>query len=594
MKLDKRYKLKEEIDMELVNLYTKKGMSWEKDNYSNNNFDSTVGKGLNLLVKKGIDALNDAAGNWILWKYPQVDLSEKKGFVPYNFMGYAPWKVHGKCTVGEAVDVAARLSGWMVAATKFPVLMAGLRFSMHWDGMDSPKTTINLWKVYDRRSPGEAARRMRAINEKARVLLGNSTDKWPSRTIVLKLALGKLPVRKAAIIAACTCMDNNRVYEGLIYRSNDGVIEGMEEVKRAKETLINFLNVRRLQYLGWRAVGWKPKCDMVYTDTPPYITQALKGQGDWLRKAAWKYAPEGGHDQIALIQLAALFGCPKELNGFISKGAAVGISVHDLGINLNKEYSSGVKEWFLRVTGGSLNTTTLSDAIKVANNWNWLVGEGWNPNEKGSVKKGVELACTAEYEDIKDKVFAVECGKVGVSKHDYQEYERKWMMAQKTHRMLSIPAPGGVEGISDGDLTIRMLDKSDPTALFIGEYTGCCQHPGGAGANAAWYSVDGDNAGVWVVSYKGTIVAQSLVWRNFDMLILDNIEAIGHETIAEKISSIYIKACKAVKGVFGIDSVWLGNNNDVDLPTDHSSQKRNAEGVPFYTDAKTVKMVITD
>ncbi len=594
MEIDRRQKMIEEFDMEFVKLYTVQGTRWQADAVTARPFDHTVGKGLNLLVKKGIDAVNAAETRRVARKYPGVDLTTCKGVIPYNFMTHAPWKGGRECTLDEALEAASRLSGWMVAATRFPVLMSGLLCSMSYDGMGSPKTKVNLWKVYQRRSPGEVARRMVGINTRAKAILGASTEKWPTREIVLKLAIGKLPVRKAAIVAASTCTGELDVIDDLVQRSLDGVLEGGSEVRIARKLLVEFLDVRRMRYLGWRNLGWSPKCPTVRQDTSTHALQVLKGQGGWVRKAAWKHAPDGGHGQVAVIQLAALIGCPKELNGFISKGTSAGISVHDLGINLNKEYPSGVKEWFLRVTGGSLNTATLSDATKVANNWGWLVAEGWKPDEKGSVKKGVELAATVLYSDVRSKAFALECGKNGVSADEYTGYENRWVAAQLAHRELTIPAPGGVQGITVGDLTLRMIDKSDPTALFIGEYTGCCQHPGGAGDSAAWHSVESDGAGVWAVSYKGTIVAQSLVWTAGDRLIIDNIEAMGHETVREQIASIYVAACRAVIGVLGVGSVWLGSHNDVKLPTVKGSKQPNSQRVTFYTDAKMVKMVITD
>lgn len=578
--MDRRYLVIEKLDKEYVELYTKKGTSWKIGLT-----DRAMRKGLRMLVEEGVSAINAAA---------KRICGESCVLMQHNFGGWAPWNRRDTwMSENEALEAAARMGGWLKAACEFNILIKGLAAAQQGGGMGSPYMTLNLWKVYRRRSPGEVARRMRAIAEKAKVLLGNSTEKWPPKAITLKLAFGKMPVRKAAVVAAAATLGGTVTHDDLDYISKKGALEGTEVLKRSQSSLVESFKEKHDRYMEWRKVGWVPKDKEVYMGVGIDTISTLRGKGGWIRRAAWKFVKEGGHNQIALINLAAFLGDAKSLNGFLNRVKSADISVHDAGINLKGVYTIEQKEWFGRVTSGPLSVELINDAILVMDNWDWAIATGWDPEGKGSINSAKAILATRLYAGAKSIVFAKESAKCGVSASSYAGYESRWLKAQESKDQVVIPAPGGVKGITDGGLTLRMLDKADPIALYIGVYTGCCQYPGSAGETSAWYSVEACEAGVWAVSIGDTILAQSFVWRDGDKLILDNIEAIGHQAHYDAIANLYVQACKAVCGVFCIDSVWLGEHNDVELPTDESVIHRPIRNGNFYTDAHTARRVIT-
>lgn len=102
--------------------------------------------------------------------------------------------------------------------------------------------------------------------------------------------------------------------------------------------------------------------------------------------------------------------------------------------------------------------------------------------------------------------------------------------------------------------TVRVLDRHDPLALYVGELSGCCQHVNGAACELAALSADDDNVAVLVIeSSVERIVAQSCIWVTSDELgrkyiAIDSIESVFKEKdpMADVIMAGYTVAVQAL------------------------------------------------
>ena len=99
---------------------------------------------------------------------------------------------------------------------------------------------------------------------------------------------------------------------------------------------------------------------------------------------------------------------------------------------------------------------------------------------------------------------------------------------------------------SSGKYRYKVLGLKDPTAIFVGHLTDCCQEIGDAGESCMIHSVTSPNGRVCVVRDKNNkVVSQSWIWRNKNILCFDNIEAIEKDSNNRKVVSDDI--LKAVK-----------------------------------------------
>ena len=97
----------------------------------------------------------------------------------------------------------------------------------------------------------------------------------------------------------------------------------------------------------------------------------------------------------------------------------------------------------------------------------------------------------------------------------------------------------GVDVLGKSGFRARLLPMDDPRGLFLGDYTGCCQHPGGAGETAAWHGWESPDGGFYVFeSPAGRIEAEAWAWRKGDVIVLDSIEARGRDAGAKRLLQI--------------------------------------------------------
>ncbi len=500
----------------------------------------------------------------------------KAGFgLAYNTATHGPWinfSKEGNHHNGEQrsamVSTAARMAGWLDAAADIPRLVKVLKVSTTPKGVCSPYNHFDLAKVVGvNMSPGKFLRHVMAIMDIAKT-------KFPAR---------RLPIW-AAVLAAC----NNA-------SSQKAAVIAMAHCLIDQRSFINYTDARTILtrtfqgstelYQRWRKLGWIPKNPELWQLDTEIMAALTTKKMALLKKVSFKYRVTALHEMVAAANIVIWCdGDAKKIDYYLTKIADV-VGIHDAGINLGSlPHTPFEWRWFYRITKDGVIAKKLIQIQLVLTNFTDLVlEEHWDYNAKGSLEKALHILTNRLYPRVVNHEFAVEAAKQGVSAYAYSDIETRWCkhLNRLTHQ--SVPAPGGVLGIAKHNMVIKQLDKADPRDIFVGIYTGCCQHISGQGSSTAWYSHEEPNAAVWVVERFGRIIAQSFVWRgeglSNEMLVIDNIEAMGHEKFIDEIRELYMLAIDSVLGRLGITEVYQGtSNNDVLL------QRTTAPTGEYYED----------
>jgi hypothetical protein len=180
------------------------------------------------------------------------------------------------------------------------------------------------------------------------------------------------------------------------------------------------------------------------------------------------------------------------------------------------------------------------------------------------------LQRSKQFEGVKHPEFFLESiqHSGSIHPHTYLELERVFLQSQK------IPLPKWTENIVVEEIGPknkkyigRFLPRSDVRGLYLGEYTGCCQHPGGLGASCAYHGQCSPYGAFFVVeNEEGNIIAQSWVWEAKERkskdgeilyaVVFDNIETKGAQGREEVIIHLYEKAAELMKA----DIVHIGED----------------------------------
>lgn len=197
-----------------------------------------------------------------------------------------------------------------------------------------------------------------------------------------------------------------------------------------------------------------------------------------------------------------------------------------------------------------LDTALLQNATQPLADLQLLVGR-WNdltPEERQlPFPQLLEVARRRAYPDATHTDLAVEACRWGVPRQDYARIEQRFLASQQ------VPSPFQnfeKQRWSEGDLVGRFLPRSDPRGLFLGNHTGCCQHPYGAGHNCAWHGQESPNGGFFVLENRqGEVVAQSWAWLSQQGgVVFDNVEGYRLQGKASQAGAIYEKAAKELVG----------------------------------------------
>ncbi len=250
----------------------------------------------------------------------------------------------------------------------------------------------------------------------------------------------------------------------------------------------------------------------------------------------------------------------------------------------------------VRNTQSPTNMLETKKIFQALRQFDILVSEnGWDPLKSNAIEEAHKIISAKLYQNVKDNNFAMEAAATGkMNERDFERAQNLWLRLTADLNYQSVPAPGGKDGITVNGFTLVQLDKKDPKTFFIGDYTGCCQTFGGAGESSMRYSVSKSNSAVWVVKKGETILAQSFVWQNENVLILDNIEAMGHEKYVPEIKNVFMEGVKSTLGKFGITEIYQGaTSNDIVLhddlyPTCVINQHTRVLDINTYTDARNI------
>lgn len=269
-------------------------------------------------------------------------------------------------------------------------------------------------------------------------------------------------------------------------------------------------------------------------------------------------------------------------------------SLVQLDVGYTDEWCISMLTQALNTRGSSMAKLKLKEVISLVLNMKLLSLNNWKVTDKHCVEKAKKIIQVSKYSNIKDNSFAKEASMHELPEVNYSQYENIWIGCLDALNHQEVPAPGGIYGVSSGNVKLFQMDKTDPRAFFIGEYTGCCQNIYGAGRSTVISTVSHPHSALWVVTVNNTIVAQSFVWVDIKKgaLILDNIEAIGHESHIEKIVDVFYEALKSINGVFGITKFYQGSDsNDIYLYSDsamHQSNQYISKLRGVYSDAQNI------
>ena len=261
---------------------------------------------------------------------------------------------------------------------------------------------------------------------------------------------------------------------------------------------------------------------------------------------------EGEHGLIALAKLCIWFG-----KGWEDLFNPAGVSnIHDFGINIPIASDFGRdQQVFVRRYIHRFN-----DAYKVVGAWAILIAGGINPLAKEGMLTALAYLETLRYDNVMDIDFAIEAAKHGISQNNFEKYQDRWMSRNKSATW--IPKVS----VSSGDFKFYRLDRDDARGPFLGHYTGCCQHPDGAGASCAMHGTLDPMGSFVVLEHRGEVKFQSWVWRSGDDLVFDNIEGAIKADLYEEAKQVYLEGINAFKGRLMINRCFVGvNGSDIKL-----------------------------
>ena len=153
-------------------------------------------------------------------------------------------------------------------------------------------------------------------------------------------------------------------------------------------------------------------------------------------------------------------------------------------------------------------------------------------------------------EDLELAKLSMSCG------YDQRTFEKVKDIYHEQLKRTKSSIPCIQEELSSKSYTYKVLRLDDPSIIFVGELTHCCQAINDAGESCMRHSATSPNGRVLVVQdAKGKVLSQSWIWRNQNVLCLDNIEAVRRESNHKRIVSdeILNTLQKAAKELVKVD-----------------------------------------
>lgn len=190
--------------------------------------------------------------------------------------------------------------------------------------------------------------------------------------------------------------------------------------------------------------------------------------------------------------------------------------------------------------------------------------------------------------DPRAKEFAKECARHFVSAEHFNQAQPAFLWSLDVPDFL--PGFETVQKQFFGTYKGYFLKRSDPRAMLLGHYTGCCQHIGNAhGASCAYYGQLAHNSGFFVVEKNGKIVAQSWCWVDAmcRKLVFDTIELANgcSEDDQITIQTVYQMIMLELRPYF--ENIGYGSTySDIHIPYEHEFE-------PYQIDELNIESINT-
>ena len=221
--------------------------------------------------------------------------------------------------------------------------------------------------------------------------------------------------------------------------------------------------------------------------------------------------------------------------------------LHRIFDGMDMKYKPGFYEFFKDNYEQILaDTEKQSELSKIQNQWDKIVEA--NLGQKVNFEKCEAYIYSHVYENVGEDELEIAklASNSGYSQEDFEKVQEIFK-AQKQRTQSSIPQIEKKDAKTG--YTYKVLRLDDPTAIFVGELTDCCQALGDAGESCMRHSVTSTNGRILVVQDgEGKILSQSWTWRNKNTICLDNIEAVQKDSqiiIPQYNWGIFISAYKA-------------------------------------------------
>ena len=210
--------------------------------------------------------------------------------------------------------------------------------------------------------------------------------------------------------------------------------------------------------------------------------------------------------------------------------------LHRIFDGMDMKYKPGFYEFFKDNYEQILaDTEKQSEISKIQNQWDKIVEA--NLGQKVNFEKCEAYIYGHVYENVgKDELeiakLASNCG------YSQEQFEQVQEIFNEQKKRIQSSIPQIEKQDAKTGYTYKVLRLDDPTAIFVGELTDCCQALENAGESCMRHSVTSPNGRVLVVQDgEGKILSQSWIWRNKNTICFDNIEAIKKDSQNKKIVS---------------------------------------------------------
>lgn len=192
-------------------------------------------------------------------------------------------------------------------------------------------------------------------------------------------------------------------------------------------------------------------------------------------------------------------------------------------------------------------------------------GKGWSYARTKAAVARFAYANGGEHPELAALCFEYEWdeGDFEKAREAVAQYAEKYPGGRKREsRIPAVDIDGGAFG-KDGCRFYKLPD-GDPRGLFLGEFTNCCQHFAGEGAECARHGFLFEDGGFYVVAdrKKDAVVAQAWAWRGEKgELVFDSLESLPGHMSAQNWGSLCREFAAALEktGAEGEDKITAFN-----------------------------------